>query len=57
MSLSSYDEIEYQFESIERQMSDPDVIGDQQKYKECTQKYAELKPEIPEPITAIFINL
>jgi peptide chain release factor 1 len=46
MSLSSYDEIEYQFESIERQMSDPDVIGDQQKYKECTQKYAELKPFI-----------
>ena len=43
MINASYNEIEFQYEDIERQLSDPEVISDQKKYKELTQKYTELK--------------
>ena len=43
MSNASYDEIELQYEDVERQLSDPEVIANQSKYKELSQKYTELK--------------
>lgn len=43
MSNSSYDEIELQFEDVERQLSDPEVVADQSKYKVLSQRYTELK--------------
>ena len=43
MSNASYDEIELQYEDVERQLSDPEVISDQKKYKTLSQKYTELK--------------
>lgn len=43
MSNTSYDEIELQYEDVERQLSDPEVISDQKKYKQLSQKYTELK--------------
>ena len=43
MSNTSYDEIELQYEDVERQLSDPEVIADQKKYKQLSQKYTELK--------------
>ncbi|MEK9727424.1 MAG: peptide chain release factor 1 [Candidatus Margulisiibacteriota bacterium] len=43
MANSSYDEIELQYEDIERQLSDPEVIADQTKYKSLSQRYTELK--------------
>jgi peptide chain release factor 1 len=43
MSISSYDEIELQYEDIERQLSDPEIISNQSKYKELSQRYTELK--------------
>ena len=39
MSNTSYDEIELQYEDVERQLSDPEVISDQKKYKQLSQKY------------------
>jgi peptide chain release factor 1 len=43
MSNASYDEIELQYEDVERQLSDPEIIANQSKYKELSQKYTELK--------------
>ena len=43
MSNASYDEIELQYEDVERQLSDPEVIANQSRYKEFSQKYTELK--------------
>jgi peptide chain release factor 1 len=43
MTNPSYDEIEFQYEDVERQLSDPEVVADQTKYKTLTQKYTELK--------------
>ena len=43
MSNNSYDEIELQYEDVERQLSDPEVISNQVKYRELSQKYTELK--------------
>ena len=43
MSNSSFDEIELQFEDVERQLADPEVVSDQVKYKALSQKYTELK--------------
>ncbi len=43
MTNPSYDEIELQYEDVERQLSDPEVISDQKKYKHLSQKYTELK--------------
>ncbi len=43
MSNASYEEIELQYEDVERQLSDPEVISDQSKYRELSQKYTELK--------------
>ena len=43
LNLPSYDEIEFQYEDVERQLSDPAVVADQTKYKTLTQRYTELK--------------
>ena len=43
MTNPSYDEIEFQYEDVERQLSDPEVVADQTKYKDLTQRYTELK--------------
>ena len=43
MTNPSYDEIEFQYEDVERQLSDPEVVADQAKYKDLTQRYTELK--------------
>ena len=43
MTNPSYDEIELQFEDVERQLGDPEVVSDQSKYKLLSQKYTELK--------------
>jgi peptide chain release factor 1 len=43
MSSASYDEIELQYEDIERQLSDPEVVANQSKYKELSQRYTELR--------------
>ena len=43
MSNTSYDEIELQYEDVERQLSDPEVISDQKKYKQLSQVHTELK--------------
>ena len=43
MTNASYDEIELQYEDVERQLSDPEVIANQSRYKELSQKYTELK--------------
>tara|TARA_A100001015_G_C14816556_1_gene642931 strand:- start:150 stop:719 length:570 start_codon:yes stop_codon:yes gene_type:complete len=43
MTNASYDEIELQYEDVERQLADPEVISDQKKYKELSQRYTELK--------------
>ena len=43
MTNPSYDEIELQYEDVERQLSDPEVVSDQSKYKTLSQRYTELK--------------
>ena len=43
MTNPSYDEIELQFEDVERQLADPEVVSDQSKYRLLSQKYTELK--------------
>ncbi len=43
MTNPSYDEIELQYEDVERQLADPEVIADPGKYKTLSQKYTELK--------------
>ncbi len=43
MTNPSYDEIELQFEDVERQLADPEVVSDQSKYRVLSQKYTELK--------------
>ena len=43
MAFPSYDEIELQYEDVERQLADPEVISDQSKYKVLSQRYTELK--------------
>ena len=42
----SYDEIEFQYEDVERKLADPEVIADQKMYRELSQRYSELKPFI-----------
>ena len=42
MTNPSYDEIELQYEDVERQLSDPEVVSDQSKYKTLSQA-TELK--------------
>jgi peptide chain release factor 1 len=43
MGNASYDEIEHQYEDVERQLSDPEVIANQAKYRVLSQRYTELK--------------
>lgn len=42
MKHSSYDAIELQYEDVERQLSDPEVIANQSMYRDLSQRYREL---------------
>jgi peptide chain release factor 1 len=44
MIESLVDQIEERFAELERQMSDPDVIGDRERYAEVGREYRELSP-------------
>jgi peptide chain release factor 1 len=43
MASASYEDIELQFEDIERRLADPDVVANQSQYKVLSQRYTELK--------------
>jgi peptide chain release factor 1 len=40
---TAYEEIEFQYEDIERKLSDPEVIANQSQFRELSQRYSELK--------------
>ena len=44
MFESLVEQIETRFAELERQMSDPDVIGDRERYAEVGREYRELQP-------------
>lgn len=43
MTNAAFDDIEIQYEDIERKLSDPEVIQDQTKFRDLSQRYSELK--------------
>ena len=44
MIESLVEQIEARFAELERQMSDPEVIGDRERYAEVGREYRELEP-------------
>lgn len=43
MTNPAFDDIEIQYEDLERKLSDPEIIGNQSKFREISQRYSELR--------------